>query len=119
MANLTNINPVYIVVGGVLITAYYVILIIYDRKIKNKKYIKNINDKASSVNNIHIFENNFESAPSYNKVKIKPAIISKETNDDRNDWKKTLGIVQAQSEELNTNNSLDQILFDNDIDIDS
>jgi len=119
MTNLTNINPVYIVVGGVLITAYYVLLIIYDKKLKNKKYIKNIDDKVSSVNNIHIFENNFESAPSYNKVKIKPAIISEETNDDNNDWKKTLGIVQAQAEELNTNNSLDQLLLDNDIDTES
>lgn len=107
------------VIGGILITAYYVILIIYDKKIKNKKYIKNIDDRASSVNNIHIFENNFESAPSYNKVKIKPAIISKDTIEDSNDWKKTLGVIHAQAEELNTNNSLDQLLLENDIDTES
>lgn len=119
MERLLNINPLYILVGGIMITAYYVILIKYDKKIKNKKYIKNIDDRVSSVNNIHIFDDNFESALSYNKVKIKPAIISEDTINDSNDWKKTLDAVHAQAEELNTNNSLDQLLLENDIDTES
>lgn len=119
MDKILSINPVYIVIGIVFVTGYYFCLYKYEQKLKNRKYIKNIDDSVTSVKNIHIFDDNFESAPSYNKVKIKPTTIPNNNGDDNSDWRKTLGAIQAQADELNTNNSLDQYLLENDIDTES
>lgn len=112
MRNFFALNFQYIIIGGLLILLYYLVLIYYDRKIKKRHVIKNFNDIELSVKNFHKLANNFESAPIYHKVNAKPVI----TENENSDWRKTLEEINDLERELNTNNSLDQLLLDNDID---
>lgn len=112
MKNFFALYSQYIIGGFVLILLYYAFLIYYERKIKKRHIIKNFNDGDSSVKNFHKLADNFESAPVYHKVNAKPVI--KENNN--SDWRKTLEDINDLERELNTNNSLDQLLLDNDID---
>lgn len=112
MNKFINSNPVYVISGFVIILLYYLVLILYERKIKKRHIIKNFNDVELSVKNFHKLADNFESAPVYNKVKAKPVI----TENKNSDWQKTLEDINNLGRELDTNNSLDQFLLDNDID---
>lgn len=112
MNKFINTNPVYVVSGFVIILLYYLVLILYERKLKKRHIIKNFNEVEPSVKNFHKLANNFESAPVYNKVNAKPVISENENSD----WRKTLEDINDLERELNTNNSLDQLLLDNDID---
>jgi hypothetical protein len=112
MNKLLNISPVYIIGGIVVILLYYLALILYERKLKKRDYIKNFNDDYTSVKNFHKLADNFESAPIYNNLNVKPVIIT----NDNSDWRKTLDEINDLERELHTNNSLDQLLLDNDID---
>ncbi len=112
MYKFLNINPVYVISGVTIILLYYLVLILYDRKLKKRHIIKNFNEVEPSVKNFHKLADNFESAPVYNNVKAKPVISDNENSD----WRKTLEDINDLERELNTNNSLDQLLLDNDID---
>jgi len=112
MRNFFALNSQNLIIGGLIILLYYLVLIYYDRKIKKRHIIKNFNDDALSVKNFHKLADNFESAPVYNKVNAKPVI----TQNENSDWRKTLEDINDLERELNTNNSLDQLLLDNDID---
>lgn len=118
MDELLNIPPIYLIIGVFFVGIYYYILIKYDKslsKLKNQTIIKNINYKSDDVKNIHIFDEYFEGVPQYNEITLKP--LSEEDNND-SDWKKMLLEIQDQSNELNSSNSLNQFLMDNNIDID-
>ncbi|MBZ4037789.1 hypothetical protein K6T82_23735 [Flavobacterium sp. 17A] len=112
MDKFSNINPVYVISGVAIILLYYLVLILYERKLKKRHIIKNFNEDSECVKNIHILADNFESAPTYNKVKAKPIIKSNESSD----WQKTLEDINDLERELHSSKSLDQFLLDNDID---
>lgn len=111
MGSFSFFNQVSIILITVLIALYYYAFWRYNRYLKNKKNIKNINQNTTEVKNINIFTENIESVPLYNKKEIFPSVVSK-----NNDWKKILDDIQDQALELNTNNSLDHLLNEMDID---
>lgn len=108
------LNETYIILLVVVVMGgYYFAFWKYNKYLKNKESVKNFNEKTKEVKNIHIFTENIESVPSYNKKEILPVIIDNKSND----WKKILNDIQDQSLELNTNNNLDQFLNEMDIDL--
>jgi len=115
MDKLLSINPMYIVTVIVIIAVYYYFLWWYGRKLKKINNIKNINSKGVYVNNFHIFDNNFVSARVYNKNKILPGENNPNKGQSEN-WTKLLEEIQDSAEQLNTNNQLDNLLSDMDID---
>lgn len=111
MSGFSFFNQGGIILLLVLIAVYYYVFWRYNRYLNNKKNIKIINQNTNNVKNIDIFTENIESVPLYNKKDISPAIITK-----NNDWQKILEDIQDQALELNTNNSLDHLLNEMDID---
>lgn len=109
-------NQTYIIlIIIVVIVIYYFAFWRYNKYLKNKSNVKNINHSVNNIKNIHILAENIESVPLYNKKTIIPATVKK-TN---NNWGKILDDIQYQADELNTNNSLDQYLSEMDIDTDN
>lgn len=96
----------------VVIIAYYYAFWRYNKYLNNKKDVKNINDNALNVKNIHIFDIEKESVPLFNRKSVVP---SEDTINKKN-WKNILEEINNQGEEIETNNFLDEYLRDQDID---
>lgn len=95
----------------VFLVLYYVGLYIYNRYNKKSSYIKNINDDVSNKENINIFDQT-ENVASFNDDNN---ISSPGKDIDNDNWRGALKKIQADSEEVSHNNSLRDLLGNDDV----
>lgn len=108
-----NILLISVLIGTLLLYYGIVFLLIYRSKRKKERNIKNFNTDNVNKENINIFDQNTIKA-SFNDDNISSPgrDIDKDIN-----WRDTLNKISMDSEEVSHNNSLRNLLGDDDVDL--